>query len=1293
MRRAKARTRKGGGDASFVRPREGREKKDDGMDSRITTRLAHGNPRGTRPPRRRRGSGLLFASLAVSLAVLPGVARAQSSWIQRNPATPPVSLHAVSWTGTQLIAVGDGGLTATSSNGEAWTHGEGATASLYGVVSNGTTLSVAVGQGGAIYTGTGSSPWTLRISPTTRPLYGVTRSGSVYVAVGDSGTIVTSSSGTGTWTLRASPRTVSLNAVASGNDVTVAVGDSGVILTSANGTTGWTERSSGVTTALLGVRFANDVFVATGMNGVILTSTDGESWTPQTSGITAYLSSVAYDGDGTWVAVGNTGTILTSPDLATWTPRSSGVGTSLRAVVWTGTRFVVVGVSGEVLSSTNGVAWTRHTSVKSNFFGIGAGEGGIVVVGASGAMLGSGNGLAWNPRTSGTAQQLGAAAFGGGRYVAVGNNGTILTSTNGVAWTSGSSGTSQRFNGVRWGDGRFVAVGNGGVIATSPDGQQWTLRNSGTSQALFGVTWTGSQYIAVGAGGTILASTDGSFWASRPSGTTAALYAVRSGSEGIVAVGASGTALWSSDGATWTPVSTGTSSGLYGIAWSGERFVAVGAGGVVVTSPNGVTWDKQTSGVSTDLNAVEWHSGLYVAAGLGGVVVTAAASPSLPSAPPAPEPTIPTDGAFGISIQSPTLFWTTVPGASYRLQVALDPAFTNLVRDDSGFTSASRSTGQLTLNNVYYWRVRAKIDGYSSHWSEVRSFSTGTLAPPTLIAPEAGAVGVTLAPTLSWSEVPSAVSYHLQLATSADFAAPILEDSILPMTSRPLLGLSANTVYYWRVRAKSASAVSAWSASRSFTTVSAPPAAPLLVTPADLAANVSVFTAFTWGAAEGATSYRIQVATDSLFNNLVVHDSMIVLLIRPGVQLAGNTLHYWRVQARNPVGTGPWSPVWRFTTGATPTTPPPAPLLVSPEQFAMGISLSPTFSWSSSPGAAQYQLQISTSPDFSTRVFDDSLIAGMTRAVTGLAGGTDYYWRVRGINGLGKGAWSEVWAFSTVAAAPAAAPVLVAPAQFATGVSLPVTLSWNAVPGATSYVVQVSTVPDFSSFVFGTMTPGTSVQATGLDDQTDYYWRVRAQNAAGESPNSATHRFTTAALPLPEAPVPVSPEQFATGVTRPVTLSWQAALYATTYHVQVSPVSSFASQVANIPGLADLSVAITGLSAETDYFWRVRGANTTGPGAWSVPYRFTTEPETSLRFGQVRINSAGASGNTLTFALEKPERVVVRLRDLRGRTLAPVIDEIRPAGRHVIELPASDGALRVLEFRLGAQVHTRLLPP
>ncbi len=95
-------------------------------------------------------------------------------------------------------------------------------------------------------------------------------------------------------------------------------------------------------------------------------------------------------------------------------------------------------------------------------------------------------------------------------------------------------------------------------------------------------------------------------------------------------------------------------------------------------------------------------------------------------------------------------------------------------------------------------------------------------------------------------------------------------------------------------------------------------------------------------------------------------------------------------------------------------------------------------------------------------------------------------------------------------APPAAAPI----GLTATAGDAQVSLSWNAVTGATSYNVKRSTTPGGPYTTVGS-SAGAPFIDTGVANGTLYYYVVSAANAAGESPNSteASARPTSAATP------------------------------------------------------------------------------------------------------------------------------------------------------------------------------------
>jgi subtilisin family serine protease len=199
--------------------------------------------------------------------------------------------------------------------------------------------------------------------------------------------------------------------------------------------------------------------------------------------------------------------------------------------------------------------------------------------------------------------------------------------------------------------------------------------------------------------------------------------------------------------------------------------------------------------------------------------------------------------------------------------------------------------------------------------------------------------------------------------------------------------------------------------------------------------------------------------------------------------------------------------------------------------------------------------------------------------------------------------------FGTVPTLPAPGiPTLSSPANLATNVAIAPTLSWTAATGATSYNLQVSTSSTLETPLINQANITTTTRAiSGLANSTTYYWRVGAVNSNGTT-WSAIRSFTTAApLAVPAAPTLRSPTANAINVSRTPSLSWNAATRATTYEVQVSTNINFSVITFGRTGITARNVTVSPqLGSRVVYYWRVRGVNTTDPGAWSEVRSFTT---------------------------------------------------------------------------------------
>ncbi|MBT0812302.1 T9SS type A sorting domain-containing protein [Litoribacter ruber] len=592
-----------------------------------------------------------------------------------------------------------------------------------------------------------------------------------------------------------------------------------------------------------------------------------------------------------------------------------------------------------------------------------------------------------------------------------------------------------------------------------------------------------------------------------------------------------------------------------------------------------------------------------------------------PSTPITPILASPENNESGVST-SPTLTWSASDGAvTYQAQVSTSVNFSGTVLNQTDITQTFVELNDLQNETTYYWRVRATNEAGNSDWSSTWNFTTTPAAPapaepPVLSSPANNSTNISTAPELSWSNSDGAVSYQAQISTSANFSETVFDQTDIAQTFVELNDLQNETTYYWRVRATNEAGNSDWSSTWNFTTTPAAPAPaepPVLSSPANNSTNISTAPELSWSNSDGAVSYQAQISTSANFSETVFDQTDIAQTFVELNDLQNETTYYWRVRATNEAGNSDWSSTWNFTT--TPAAPAPAepPVLSSPANSSTNISTAPELSWRASDGAVTYQAQVSTSVNFSQTVFDQTDIAQTFVELNDLQNETTYYWRVRATNEAGNSDWSSTWNFTTTPAAPAPAepPVLSSPANSSTNISTAPELSWRASDGAVTYQAQVSTSVNFSQTVFDqTDIAQTFVELNDLQNETTYYWRVRATNEAGNSDWSSTWNFTTTpAAPAPaEPPVLSSPANSSTNISTAPELSWRASDGAVTYQAQVSTSVNFSQTVFDQTDIAQTFVELNDLQNETTYYWRVRATNEAGNSDWSSTWNFTTTP-------------------------------------------------------------------------------------
>jgi len=389
--------------------------------------------------------------------------------------------------------------------------------------------------------------------------------------------------------------------------------------------------------------------------------------------------------------------------------------------------------------------------------------------------------------------------------------------------------------------------------------------------------------------------------------------------------------------------------------------------------------------------------------------------------PQPPVLTSPANGSIG-HLLTDTLVWNASAGASsYRVQVATDTGFTNLVVNDSTPTTTSRIVSGLNPLTFYYWRVNAKNGGGTSAYSSKFSFKTmGPASTVTLLTPANNAINQATSLSCYWSTATDLTgamtvsNYWFELYTDTT-QSPVIRDSTLAPasdTTRALSGLLNGQNYWWRVKAKNNIGWGAFTGYFKFTTIVGVPPIPTLLRPVNNAVNIPVTTWLVWNTAAGATSYRVQVSTDSTFTASSALDSTVTLdsLQVPAGKLANNTKYYWHVRASNTGGNSNYSTVFNFTTIVAP---PGIPVLLRPPNGSYVGSFPLWLVWSVVSGATSYRVQVATdSTTYATVLFDTTITTdSVSVPASRLLGWSAFYWHVRASNAGGNSNYSYSFVF------------------------------------------------------------------------------------------------------------------------------------------------------------------------------------------------------------------------------------------------------------------------------------------
>lgn len=665
---------------------------------------------------------------------------------------------------------------------------------------------------------------------------------------------------------------------------------------------------------------------------------------------------------------------------------------------------------------------------------------------------------------------------------------------------------------------------------------------------------------------------------------------------------------------TWSPAPRATSYSVRRATEAGGPFTAIGSPGV-------------PSHIDTDVKNGVTYRYQIVALNAGGESPPSSEITASPTAPPAPITALEATSGNG----QVSLHWPAAEGASsyvIKRSLAADGTFAPIATVPAcTFVDAG-----LTNGTPYHYRVNA-INGSGSGLDSGTATATPVAPPtaPTGLSSSAGNREV----ELKWAPSTRAVSY---LVKRSDVPGGPFQDIATAVgPGHQDSGLENGKNYYYVITAVNTGGESAPSAEIQGTPIE-PPATPGNVTAT--AGNNQVLVA--WSASSGATYYRIKRANDRRGPYVTVANVSRLNHVDNGVE-NGKT-YYYVVHALNAGGKSAHS----VRVSATPVFPPPPPSSV----IALAGNFRVSITWEAVSGATGYSIKRATSPNgpFVTiaRVPQTSYLDAA------VSNGTTYYYMVRSATGVIKGPLS-----AQVRATPTAPPAAPAGLAATPGHGV-ISLVWNGSPGATCYHVKRSDAAD-GPFETVASPESASWEDVGLSNGLHYHYRVSAENAGGESPDS----LPVVASPVAPPAVPTSLQ--ATPSSGEVTLVWTPVAESVGYRVKRA--ASLTGPFDPIAEPAEAAYTDTGLTNGATYHYVVSALNAHGESLDSFPAQATPVGAPATPVGLTAMSGSGKieiSWRTVPFA--------VRYRVMRSATPGgPYVLIASPRDASYTDAPLTNG--------------------
>ena len=486
---------------------------------------------------------------------------------------------------------------------------------------------------------------------------------------------------------------------------------------------------------------------------------------------------------------------------------------------------------------------------------------------------------------------------------------------------------------------------------------------------------------------------------------------------------------------------------------------------------------------------------------------------------------------------SVTVSWDPVPGA-LGYEVEADGAVT-----DNG-TETTYTHSNLTPNTQHTYRIRAMNAGGPGNWSTPVTKSTRPVSPTEPLNINAAATDTKV--IVTWEAMPGATGYDIEVD------GQVYNNS--SSTNYVHTGLLPGTAHSYRVRSINAGGKSNWSSEVLVTTRVGTPSVPYNIETETSKTQIRI----TWDEVTGATGYDIELdglIADAGNNTSYTHRNLIP-----------ETEHTYRVRAKVSGIGGDWSPMVTASTLLD--------VFGTPANFkADATDTTVALTWDEVTGATGYDVEA-----------DEALLdngTDTTCIIGGLDPDTSHMYRIRARSDEAPSDWTGYINITTFGM-PTPSGISGSSTEDS------ITVSWNPVPGAESYDLQL----DGNYF---DETGDTNYTLNDLEPNKQYKISVRAKNADSFSAWSKPYAIATSS-----GGYTIPSNMFAVIKDTSIRLIWAGAEDANGYDLEVD--GTIIEDLSTVEYLHD------GLSPGSQHSYRLKIKDGEGEGDWGGTMTVSTLP-------------------------------------------------------------------------------------